>query len=607
MSKTLRYVATVIITVIIMVAGFVVPQNNNIVSDYRQVKFLIGMSHPNLIEEWQISVHDEMEAYSSRYDNVKLIYTNAGNSSFKQISDVNKLMDYGIDLLIITVNDAGVLGSVVEEINQKIPVIVLDEDIDVNDYSLLIGPEYYNVGVLGANRVIELSQDEDFNVVSVNGPIEDRVVTTMYSGFLETLNKHSNIEIVGNMYSDWLSNDTKSEFKTMLKEAGSVDAVFVQSNELTVEIIEAMDELNENIPVITVSKYLPDKYLTYMDIGDIDTILYTPVGGKEAIDYAMELLNSTNTSHAVPKRIIMKSITVTEDTKDLYRYQFEREQKGVIGYIETNLFTESNMESIFGDNREVVFYKMDEFLSAGEKALLQKQYFEKLLDTNVDIIIMKPETSSGWQQLIIKAKEQNISVICVGNAPYIDEQLMDSNVFYIGPDFLDQGKKLANYLIQEVYSTNYDIGILEITSNVNMQLTREKTKSLNNQISGYSRINIIDSVEIDVTDSLTIDEQYKELEDSLVKYHEDINVVYLHDAMNVNRIKDILDDNDLSDVIIISSNDSGIVQNNSTIDYQVSPTILYKEQLKLLVDSYYKDNQLKLEKIYLPNNETFRK
>ncbi len=583
-------------------------------SDYQEVQFLIGMSHPNLTDEWQIVIHEELDAYAKGYDQIKMIFTNAGSSSYKQINDIDKLLEYGIDLLIITVNDANVLGPVIDEVEKNIPVIVLDKDIGFNDYTLFIGPDYNSVGQMGAERLKAFASNKTLNVVTLNGPIEDPMVTEISKGFSDQVNRESDMNITENIYCGWLRTEAEKEFDLFMRSNQEFDVVFAQSNALAIGAGNVLKKYDRNVPIITVSKFMEDKYLTYLDIKELDTIIYTPVGGKEAIDYALEILESDQTNLRIPKRIVMKSFPVTKNNKTTYFREVKQRQSLEVGYIETHLYNEENL-SVIIDNGVVkgtqaeedigfIYYNMEEDVSAGEKDQLQKVYFDELLQQEVDIIFFSPENSSGWEEYIKRAKAKETYVVCLGNPLEYE----DSNVIYIGPDYIDQGIRLSNYLINNVYNIHYDIGVLEVTGDLNTRLSLEKSSSFRQQISGYSRINIIDSIqgyqghyqqEELPKQTLQLKEKMKQ---SFVKYSNDINVIYLHQDYYINPLKEVMKELDLSqDMVVISNNDSGSANNDSALDYQVYPEALYKDQIVMLLEYFMGRTQIPIEKIYLPN------
>ena len=583
-------------------------------SEYQEVEYLIGMSHPNLTDEWQIVIHEELDEYAKSYEQIKMIFTNAGSSSYKQINDINKLLEYGIDLLIITVNDANVLGPIIDEVEKEIPVIILDKDIGFNDYTLFIGPDYNSVGQMGAERLKALATENKLDIVTLNGPIEDPMVTEISKGLSDLVNREFNMNITENIYCGWLRTDAEKEFELFIQSNQEFDVVFAQSNSLAIGAGNVMKEYGINVPIITVSKFMEDKYLTYLDIGELDTIIYTPVGGKEAIDYALEILESNRTNLHIPKRIVMKSFPVTKENKSIYTESRQVRETLEVGYIQTHLYREENLNMAIEngiqapnssyENIGFRYYDINEDQSAIEKDQLQKFYFMELLNQEVDIIFFQPEKSSGWEELTQLAKEKNIYAVCLGNP--LDYE--DSNIIYIGPDYIDQGIRLSNYLINNVYNIHYDIGILEVTGDLNTRLTVEKSSSFRQQISGYSRINIIDSIEgyqgnyqQDELPAHTLELKEK-MKESFIKYSNDINVVYLHHDYYINSLKEVIKELDLDqDIVVISNNDSGTANKDSALDYQVYPESLYKDQIIMLLDYFMGRTQIPIEKIYLPN------
>ena len=92
-------------------------------------QFLIGMSQANLVEPWRVTMNLEFAEAAAEHDNLRVIYTDAAQDTDRQIADVNMLMGYGIDLLVISPNDSEALRPVLAEVYKKIPVVVLDRAV----------------------------------------------------------------------------------------------------------------------------------------------------------------------------------------------------------------------------------------------------------------------------------------------------------------------------------------------------------------------------------------------------------------------------------------------------------------------------------------------
>ena len=72
--------------------------------------------------------------------------TDATSDGEKQKKDVERLMQFDIDLLIISPGDAREMTDVIGQVYQKIPVIVMDRGVEGFDYTLFIGPDNELIG-----------------------------------------------------------------------------------------------------------------------------------------------------------------------------------------------------------------------------------------------------------------------------------------------------------------------------------------------------------------------------------------------------------------------------------------------------------------------------
>ena len=130
--------------------------NEGFVQESEPHIYLVGMSQANLVEPWRVTMNLEFGEAAQKHDNLRVIYTDAAQDTQRQIADVEMLMGYGIDLLVISPNDSEALRPVLAEVYQKIPVIVLDRAVSGEDYTLFIGPDNDKIGYLAGLQVVEM-------------------------------------------------------------------------------------------------------------------------------------------------------------------------------------------------------------------------------------------------------------------------------------------------------------------------------------------------------------------------------------------------------------------------------------------------------------------
>ena len=78
---------------------------------------------------------------------LEFVYADAQQDNAKQVADVENFLRQKIDLLIISPNEAKPLTAVVKRaFESKIPVIVLDRNIEGDTYTTFIGADNRAIG-----------------------------------------------------------------------------------------------------------------------------------------------------------------------------------------------------------------------------------------------------------------------------------------------------------------------------------------------------------------------------------------------------------------------------------------------------------------------------
>lgn len=575
-----------------------------------EIQYLIGMSHPNLTDEWQIVAHEEMIQTVSEYPNIKLIFTDANSSSYKQIKDIDQMMDYGIDLLIITVNDANVLGDKLNQVYEKIPVIVLNKDAQFYNYTLYIGPDYKKIGKLAGERFETLFRSGKANLLTLSGPIEEESVSEMNEGLNTYLRKTGQMTIGENIFGNWLKSQATKDVQAILDKRGqSFQGVFAESFAMALGASEILRKENAQLPCLGVSEVLTLRHLAAITTGQLDSLIYTPVGGREAISYAVKILEG---NRELPKKIILKSNLITSENAPNYISQLENAEiqtqnsddkklKEIsMGYIQTELWDDQKIQEfphlLIEKMKLTVDYKaMPIDASVEKKAQLQKQYFKEFLDQKVNIIVLNPLENSGWEDLLNQATSANVSVVLLGNELSSDAKSMT----YIGPSYINQGKIIATSLVTNLYGTSYTLGVLEITQETEKLATQYRMQGFRLITNGYSRIKIMASM-VGSADEQALTNQ---VVDAFLKHPNNIDAIYAYDESFLPGIYAALKELKLEvgkDVKILLNNsvDAEVYQNNILI--QVRPSQLYENQLQDLLMDYEVDGQI-VDKIILPD------
>ena len=482
----------IIVLLMLFILASVVIINVTSAKKSEGVEYVIGMSQANLYEPWRISMNEEIMEEAKKYKNVKIIYKDAAGDTNKQKNDINELVDDGVDLLIVSINDSEQLTPVVSKVYKSIPVILLDRAVEGYDYTLYIGTDNESIGRQAGNMVKNLVGRKQGKVIEVQGLLDSPPVISRSEGFRDALKGSKNIEIDRTVIGEWQRDETEDKITDALKEDKDIDVIFAHNDYMALGAYKAAYNLGiKNIKIIGVDG-LPDENggLDLVSKGILQGTFTCPTGGKEAIDYAMNILNK---KEATPKRIILRSDKVTIDNVSKYlnkKVTVSGEHKKIkLGYAQLkseSSWRDENEESIKEAAKDAGVDLV--FLESGTNQEDQKRLIRQLIKMKVDIISFSPFVESGWDDVLKEAKNAGIPVV-------ITDRTVDSDdtnwVSSIGSDFLEEGKRVARVLIGHFNKDKTNI--LEIKGNTGSTPSIERDQGFKEITKNYSNYKIIKS------------------------------------------------------------------------------------------------------------------
>jgi len=288
----------------------------------KKAQYTIGFSQCVGTDLWRRTMLDEMKTELSLHPGVNFIYSDAQNNSQIQIGQVKKMIDQGIDLLIISPNEAKPLADIVEQAYGKgIPVIVIDRKTSSSLYTAYVGADNYQIGKV-AGEYIGSTLKGNVNVLEIMGLPGSSPAIERDKGFNESIKKFDHIHVVTKIYGDWLKTNAESQLVKIKDELKDINAVFAQNDVMAEGARNVLNALDKNkVKVIGVDA-LPGSgggLQMVIDKKLIASILY-PTGGKEAIVTAFSILNKEQFS----RENILQSLVVDSSNVQLMKMQYDR-------------------------------------------------------------------------------------------------------------------------------------------------------------------------------------------------------------------------------------------------------------------------------------------
>lgn len=285
--------------------------------------YTIGFSQCVGSDLWRRTMLEEMKTELSLHPGVNFIYADAENNSDKQIRQVSKMLKDGIDLLIISPNEAQPLTPVVEEAyNKGIPVIVIDRKTASSLYTAYVGADNYELGKM-AGQYVGSTSKEPVNVLEITGLPRSSAAIERDHGFMDGIKKFPNVQIKAKIYGDWLKEKAESELLNFKASLPEINVIFAHNDMMASGAREVLRKLHypAKIKVIGVDG-LPGNGggLQMIDSKVIDASLLYPTGGKEAIVTAFHILNK----EAFQRENILQSLVIDSTNVQLMKMQWSK-------------------------------------------------------------------------------------------------------------------------------------------------------------------------------------------------------------------------------------------------------------------------------------------
>lgn len=278
-----------------------------------EIVYLIGMSQANLGEPWRVVMNNDIKAEAAKYPNLRVIFTDAAQDSQKQVRDVEKLLALGIDLLMISPNEAEPLTSVIEKANQTVPVIVIDREIKSDNYTLFIGADNREIGRKAGEFVAACLGPGGGSVVEIGGLPGSMPATHRSEGFREVIAQHPNIRIIDTVIADWLRDKAEDILYEKLPTYPHVDFIYAHNDPMALGAYRAAQRLGiDDIMYVGIDGLPgPEGGIQLVQDGVFKATFVYPTGGGEAVEYAVKILNH---EPDLPKRLALESSIVTIDS-----------------------------------------------------------------------------------------------------------------------------------------------------------------------------------------------------------------------------------------------------------------------------------------------------
>lgn len=205
--------------------------------------FKIGLSISTLNNPFFVALKDGAEEQATELD-ATLTVADAQNDAAKQVSDVEDMIQKGMDLILINPTDSEAVGAAVQSANDAgIPVITVDRNAESGDVVAHVASDNVAGGKLAGDYMVELV-GEGGKVVELEGIPGASATRDRGQGFNEAID--GKLDVVTKQSANFDRAQGLTVMENILQDNKDIVAVFAHNDEMALGAVQALNSAGLN-------------------------------------------------------------------------------------------------------------------------------------------------------------------------------------------------------------------------------------------------------------------------------------------------------------------------------------------------------------------------
>jgi ribose transport system substrate-binding protein len=261
-------------------------------------KWKVGFSQCTTLEPWRVQFNKDIQTEAKNHPDVDLVITDGQDKTEKQVADCENLIVQQVNVLLISPKEsAGLTGVVEKAIDAKIPVIVLDRNVDTKRITQFIGGDNVAIGRAAGEHAVKLLGGPGKaagNVVEIWGGMGTQPAHDRHDGFHVFTDKEPGIKnLLNNQSGDWKQDKAYNIMTTALRNNEKIDLVYGHNDPMAYGAYLAAKDAgrDKDIKFIIGIDGLPDEGVTWVSKGQLTATFLYATPGAEGLRQAVKLLN----------------------------------------------------------------------------------------------------------------------------------------------------------------------------------------------------------------------------------------------------------------------------------------------------------------------------
>lgn len=287
-------------------------------------KYVIGVSQCSE-DIWRNKLNDELLMETYQHKDVELLFASAKDNDKLQTEQIEKFIQRGVDLLIISPNQVHSITPVIDKAYDKgIPVILFDRKTDSQKYTAFIGADNVKVGKTIGEFIAKTLHGEG-KVIEIKGLDNSSPAIDRHKGFVQALSKYPDIQLKRTLSGEWTKESGYKSMKSAIADAKDCNIVWGQNDRMAEGAQRAMAEAGVHNVQYVGTDALPSKGggIEAVHNGKLLASYIYPTRGDMVMQLAMRILKK----QPFHRDNYLKGALVTKDNAKVLLLQNEEMMK----------------------------------------------------------------------------------------------------------------------------------------------------------------------------------------------------------------------------------------------------------------------------------------
>ena len=287
-------------------------------------KYVIGVSQCSE-DIWRDKLNDELLMETYQHKDVELLFASAKDNDKLQTEQIEKFIQRGVDLLIISPNQVHSITPVIDKAYDKgIPVILFDRKTDSQKYTAFIGADNVKVGKTIGEFIAKTLHGEG-KVIEIKGLDNSSPAIDRHKGFVQALSKYPDIQLKRTLSGEWTKESGYKSIKSAIADAKDCNIIWGQNDRMAEGAQRAMAEAGVHNVQYVGTDALPSKGggIEAVHNGKLLASYIYPTRGDMVMQLAMRILKK----QPFHRDNYLKGALVTKDNAKVLLLQNEEMMK----------------------------------------------------------------------------------------------------------------------------------------------------------------------------------------------------------------------------------------------------------------------------------------